>query len=96
MTFRIEEPVTISTERSPQVFRWVEREDYGRPNELQPRPAPVRAGCGPYGCQPPPYYYGGLWSPYYYGPGIGFYYGPRFYYGGGFYFGRGFSRGRRR
>jgi hypothetical protein len=95
LTFRIEAPVTISTERAPQVFRWVEREDYDRPNELQPRPAPVRAGCGPYGCPPPPYYYGGPWSPYYYGPGIGFYYGPRFFYGGGFSFGRGFSRGRR-
>jgi hypothetical protein len=96
LTFRIEAPVTISTERAPQTFRWVERDDYDRPNELQPRPAPVRAGCGPYGCPPPPYYYGGLWSPYYYGPGLGFYYGPRFYYGGGFYFGRGFSRGHRR
>ena len=53
LTFRIEAPVTISTERAPQAFRWVEREDYDRPNELQTRPAPVRAGCGPYGCPPP-------------------------------------------
>jgi len=100
LTFRIEAPVTISTERAPQVFRWVEREDYDRPEELQTRPARARVGCGPYGCPPPPYYYGGLWSPYYYGPRLGFYFGPRFYYGGGFYsgrgFGRGFSRGRRR
>jgi hypothetical protein len=97
LTFRIETPVTISTEGAPQAFRWVEREDYDRPNELASRPTPVRGGCGPYGCPPPaPYYYGGPWSPYYYGPGIGFYYGPRFYYGGGSYFGRGYSRGRRR
>lgn len=96
LTFRIDAPVTISTERAPQVFRWVEREDYDRPDELQTRPAPMRAGCGPYGCTPPPYYYGGPWSRYYYGPGIGFYYGARPYYRGGFYFGRGFSRGRRR
>jgi len=96
LTFRIEAPVTISTERAPQVFRWVQREDYDRPNDLQPRPPTLRARCGPYGCQPPPYYYGGPWSRYYYGPGIGIYYGPRFYYRGGFYFGRGFSHGRRR
>lgn len=103
LTFRIQAPVTISTERAPQAFRWVEREDYDQPNELASRPTLVRGSCGPYGCPPPaPYYYGGPWSPYYYGPGIGFYYGPRFYYGpsfyygGGFYFGRGFSRGRRR
>ena len=97
LTFRIEAPVTISTERAPQVFRWVEREDYDRPNELATRPTPVRAGCGPYGCPPPaPYYYGAPGYPYYYGPGIGFYYGPRFYYGAGFYFGRGYSRGHRR
>ncbi len=102
LTFRIEAPVTISTERAPQAFRWVEREDYDRPNELASRPSMVRGDCGPYGCPPParyyygygyPYYYG---SPYYYGGGFGFYYGPRFYRGGGFYYGRGYSRGRRR
>jgi len=94
LTFRIEAPVTISTERAPQVFRWVEREDYDRPDELETRAAPVRAGCGPYGCRPP-YYYGRPWSPYFYGPRIGFYFGPRFHYGRGFY-GRGFYRGRHR
>jgi hypothetical protein len=94
LTFRIEAPVTISTERAPQAFRYVERDDYDRPNELQARPAPVRAGCGLYGCRPVPYYYGA--SPYYYGPGFGSYYGPRFYYGAGIYFGRGSHRGYRR
>jgi len=94
LTFRIEAPVTISTERGPQAFRYVEREDYDRPNEVQARPAPVRAGCGPYGCRPAPYYYGA--SPYFYGPGYWPYYGPRFYYGAGFYFGRGYHRGYRR
>ena len=58
LTFRVEAPVTISTERGSQAFRYVDRDDYDRPNELQTRPAPVRAGCGPYGCAPPPYYYG--------------------------------------
>jgi hypothetical protein len=96
LTFRIEAPVTISTERAPQAFRFVEREDYDRPNELQRRPAQVRAGCGPYGCPPAPYYYGAPYYPYYYGPGFGLYYGPRFYWGSGYYFGRGFYRGYRR
>jgi hypothetical protein len=94
LTFRIEAPLTISTERAPQAFRYVERDDYDRPNELQARPAPALAGCGPYGCPPAPYYYGA--PPYYYGPGFGPYYGSRFYYGAGFYFGRGYHRGYRR
>jgi hypothetical protein len=94
LTFRVEEPVTISTERAPQAFRYVERDDYDRPNELQPRPAPVRAGCGPYGCPPPPYYYyGAPGYPYFYGSGFAFNYGPRFYYGPGW---RGHYRGYRR
>ena len=87
LTFRIEAPLTISTERAPQAFRYVERDDYDRPNELQTRPAPVRAGCGIYGCPP---------APYYYGPGFWPHYGLRFYYGAGFYFGRGYHRGYRR
>ncbi len=102
LTFRIEAPVTISTERGSQAFRWVEREDYDRPNEQARRPTLVRRGCGPYGCPPQAPYYYGYGYPYYYGypsyygGGIGFYYGPRFYRGGGFYYGRGYSRGRRR
>jgi hypothetical protein len=97
LTFRIDAPVTISTERAPQAFRWVEREDYDRPNELVSRPTMIRrGGCGPYGCPPPASFYYGYGYPYYYGPGLGIYYGPRYYGGGGFYFGRGYSRGRRR
>ncbi len=105
LTFRIQQPVTISTEGAPQAFRWVEREDYDRPTEIARRPAPVRGACGPYGCPPPaPYYYGRYGYPYYgpfgypsyYGAGLGFYYGPSFYYGGGYYSGRGHYRGRRR
>ena len=89
LTFRLEAPVTISTERAPQAFRYVQRDDYDRPNELQTRPAEARADCGPYGCPPPsPFYYGAPYYPYYYGP--------RFYWGSGFYFGRGFYRGHRR
>jgi hypothetical protein len=90
LTFRLEAPVSISTERAPQAFRYVQREDYDRPGELQPRPAPVRRGCGPYGCPPPPYYYGAPAYPYYYGAGVSLFYGP------GFVFGRGYYRGYRR
>jgi hypothetical protein len=86
LTFRVQAPVTISTERAPQAFRYAEREDYDRPHELQTRLAPVPYG---YGAPVHPYYY-------YYGPGFGFYYRPWYYYGPGFYFGRGYYRGYRR
>ena len=101
LTFRIEAPVTVSTDRAPQAFRYVEPTDYERPYyEDRPR----QTACAGYGCAPPPYaypypYYGYYGSPYYYGPGIGFYYGPSFfwgrgYYGRGFYGGRGYYGGR--
>jgi hypothetical protein len=99
LTFRIEAPVTISTERAPQAFRYVDPNEYDRPNYSdQPPPRPAYA-CGGYGCAPPPYYYGGYWGSYY--P----YWGPTFvfgrgFYGGGFYgrgyYGRGYYRGFRR
>jgi hypothetical protein len=100
LTFRIEAPITFSTERGAQAFRWVEREDYDRPTQLQTRQQPMRAGCGPYGCPPPslygnPYYYAGPYYPYY-GPSFGFYYGPRYNWGPGFSYGRGYYRGHRR
>ena len=90
LTFRVEAPVTFSTARAPQAFRYVEpSNDYNRPPSLQARTAPPYA----YGPPPPPYYYGYGYGypyyPYYYGPGLGFYYGPSFYFRGGF---RGFRR----
>jgi hypothetical protein len=88
LTFRLEAPVTIATERSSQAFRYVEPEDYNQTYEANGggQMAP-RGPCGPYGCRPSPYpYYYGAAYPYYGGPGIGLYYGPRFYYGGGFFF----------
>jgi hypothetical protein len=93
LTFRVEAPVAISTERAPQAFRYVDPNDYNRPANLQTRGVPPG-----YGAPPPPYYgsayYGpGYGYPYYYGPGFGLYYGPGFYYGPSFYFGRGFYRG---
>jgi len=100
LTFRIETPVTFSTERSAQAFRYVDPNDYDRPVWSEP-PSP-RAACAGYGCAPPPapyYVYGYGWPGYYggyypfYGTGLSFFWGPRFYYGRGFYGGRFYNRG---
>lgn len=81
LTFRVQNPVTISTERAPQAYRFVEPEDYDHPQDRSTaRPAPPAPR--PYGWYGPAYPY-----PYYWGPSIGFYYGPRFY-GGYRYYGR--------
>lgn len=88
LTFRIEAPVTISTEHAPQAFRYVEPQDYSQPMNQAPAYA-----SGPAGPPPPPAYNYGYGPGYYYpywGPsfyfwgGPGFYYGPR-YYGPRFY-----------
>lgn len=76
LTFRLEEPVTISTQQGPQAFRAVTPQDYqGRGGDRNPprefRPAEVYP--------PAPYYYPAYPYPYY--PGYG-YYG---YYGYGFW-----------
>ena len=89
LTFRVEQPLTVSTVRSPGAFTTVAREDYDQP---QPRPR-MRPGYGQGGS---PYAYGGPGIPpysYYYGApywGSGFYFygGPRFYGG----YGRGWGR----
>jgi len=87
LTFRIEAPVSISTERAPQAFRFVEPPDYQqRPGQ---RPAyaasPYPYGATPYAAAPYPAYpyYGG----YYYGPGYPYWGYPVFgvYLGGGYY-----------
>jgi hypothetical protein len=101
LTFRIEAPVTISTERAPQAFRYVDPSEYDRPYDAQgpPRPAPYAGygygsgygygyGYAP-GYYPYPYYAG---YPYYWGSGFGLYIGPGWGYGRGFY-GRGFYGG---
>ena len=97
LSFRIKEPVTISTENSRQAFQPVNSEDYNARRSPRQRPngyvaggypvayPPYYAGCSPYwGCGPYYPYYG------FYGPSIGFYYGG--YWGGGFGH-RGFGRG---
>lgn len=104
LTFRVEAPINVSTERAPQAFRLVQPGDYDRPPQMQTRmgPPPANGGCAGYGCAapPPPYYYGygpGYYPGYYpyWGPTFAFSYGfwPRYYYGPRFYGGRGFYRG---
>jgi hypothetical protein len=97
LTFRVEAPVNIATDRAPQAFRFVSPNDYNRAPNLQSRGGPPPPPYGPYG---PGYVggYPGYGYPYpyaygypYYGPGVGVYVGPGFYYGRGFY-GRGWRR----
>ena len=102
LTFRIEEPVTISTEHAPQAFRWVEPGEYQGPGggaygsyTAAPYPA---AGYPPAAYPAPaPYYYGypypyyayGYGYPYYWGPGFSLFLGGRYYGGGYRYYGGG-------
>jgi hypothetical protein len=92
LSFRLKQPLTISTEKSAQAFLPAGPNDYNAAPTLRRRRnvypveyPPYYATCGPYwGCSP---YYG------YYGPAFGFY-GGYGYYGG---FRRGFGyRGFRR
>ena len=86
LTFRLESPVGISTERAPQAFRYVDPNDYRQP-EVQYRAA------APAPTPPPPYYYGASYPypyaygyPYsYWGPRVGVVIAPRPFYRGGYY-----------
>jgi hypothetical protein len=103
LTFRIEAPLTISTERSPQAFRYVQPNEYDRPYETQQQPGPY-ASAGPYtAAPPPPAYYGGYpypyygsgygygyGNPYYWGPSFSLFVGPGYWWGGRYYRGGGF------
>jgi hypothetical protein len=90
MTFRVQQPVEIATDRSPQAFRYVEDRDYGQQQRQGPAQRPAYGAYGPgpapYGyASPAPYYpygYGYPYSPYY-GGGIYVGIGPRFYGGYG-------------
>jgi hypothetical protein len=79
LTFRIDTPVTVSTMRAPQAFRYVDPYEYDRPVQTQVvrerRPAPYYNGA-------PPYYYGGYYGGYY-GPGYGYPYWGWGGFGGG-------------
>jgi hypothetical protein len=85
LTFRIEAPITVATDRAPQAFRPVEPGDYSQSSQ------PTLRTRAPGGYPPPPgAYYGSAYpypySPYFYGPG---YYGPGVVIGfGGGRFGR--------
>ena len=97
LTFRIEAPAAIDTDRAPQAFRYVQPNEYDRPVYNQPAPqfqyaapvpAPVFAPYYAYGYGYPysyPYYYG-------YGPSFSFFVG-RGFYGRPYYYGRGYYGG---
>ncbi len=80
LTFRMDNPIVVNTDRAPQAFRYAGPYDYQQPTD-QPRSAPPGRYYGGY--YAPGYYpYYGYGYPYYYGPsvGIGFYgrFGGRF------------------
>src|SRR5436305_6279391 len=87
LTFRVANPVTISTERSEQAFQPVTPRDYENGNQLRSRPPSMYAGPGRgYPPPPPPPYYSPYYAggyPYYYGGpffGYGYGWGPSFYF----------------
>jgi hypothetical protein len=85
LTFRVENPIVISTGRAPQAFRPVGPQDYqqaGDAPRLQSRP--LRPYYGPGYAYGPYPYYGYPYYPYYYGPGVGIGFGGVFYGGGRF------------
>jgi len=100
LTFRLQEPVSVSTAQAQDAFRPVSQGDYGRDQDAYAnRPQQRYAGgpeggpYGPYVAGPGPYYYPYAYPyPYYYG--YGFYPGPLYfgYYGGGFRGRGGFRR----
>jgi hypothetical protein len=87
LTFRLSAPITISTDRAPQAFRYVgTANEYNRASNAQ-GPPPTGPGwtCKGYGwppptATPPPYYYYPYY-PYPWGASFGLWYGPGFFYG---------------
>jgi hypothetical protein len=100
--FRVESPVSVSTERAPQAFRYVDPNEYQQQQQPRleartappPRVAPYPYYGGP--AYPYPYAYGYPTYPYYGGPSFGVVIGPRYYYRGGYYRAGGYYRGYRR
>jgi hypothetical protein len=96
LTFRLSEPITISTDRAPQAFHYVGTTNvYNRASNAQGPPPDSGWNCKGYGytyplpSPPPPAYYYYPYYPYPWGVGVGVWWGPGFYYGRGFY-GRGY------
>jgi hypothetical protein len=87
LTFRLEAPVTISTEASPEAFERVTPGEYQQRMSLQPRASAESAPPRYYGYYGYPYYYNYWYSPYFWGPGFSFGWGPHYFGGfrGGFY-----------
>jgi hypothetical protein len=87
LTFQVEAPITIATDRSPGAFRDVDPRDYGS----APAQSGPRYNAGAPGQPPPPSAYGpgysGYGYPYPYYGGFSLYVGPRYgyAYGPGFY-----------
>ncbi len=88
LTFRLEQPLTISTERSPQAFRYIQPGEY---TQMANGPAPGYGYGVPgpvYAAAPAPYYaspyYGYYGYPYYPYSGFSLFVGPGFY-GRGYY-----------
>jgi len=86
LTFRVEQPATISTAHAPQLFRYVEPGDYSAPPApaMRPRPGPGYPGYPGY--YAPAYYgypypygypYWGWGYPGFWGPGFGIGFGFR-------------------
>ena len=76
LTFRLEDPLTISTESAAAVFRPATSEDYEqrtlrREGRTQTRPRYYYGSWGPW--------YGPYYPRYFYGPSLHFYTGPRFF-----------------
>jgi hypothetical protein len=94
LTFRIEAPVAVNTDRAPQAFRYVQPNEYDRPVYNQPAPQAQYPAPVPAPVYAPPYYAYGYGYPYYYpyyGPSFSFFVG-RGFYGYPRYYGRGFYR----
>jgi hypothetical protein len=98
LTFRLSEPITISTDRAPQAFLYANTTNqYNRASNAQGPQAGAGWNCQGYGWPPPTvapappyYYYPYSYYPFPWGVGFGLWYGPGFHYGRGFY-GRGFG-----
>ncbi len=97
LTFRLSDPITISTDPAPQAFRYVATNEYNRASNAQGTPAGAGWTCKGYGwppptATPPPNYYYPYAYPYPYpwGASFGLWYGPGFFYGR-LYYGRGYG-----
>ncbi len=100
LTFKLEQPLTVSTDKSPQAFRYVQPGEYDQPPVYAQGPGYGYGAPGPvYGAAPVPYpYYAyGYGYPYYpYYGGFGLFVGRGYGWGRGYYGGRfygGFARG---